>query len=372
MKFIPVNRPLLTKMEADSVAKCIKSGWISGDGPYVKKFEKEFAKTVSRKYAITVSNGTAALDIAIKSINIKKGEEVIVPAFTIISCLHQIVRQGGKPVLIDSDPMTWNMDVSKIEKKITKKTKAIMLVHTYGLPVDIDPIIKIAKKYNLIIIEDAAEQLGQFYKKKPIGSFGDISTFSFYANKHITTGEGGMVVTNNKSLAKKFAIFKNISFQPKKQRFVHEDLGWNYRMTNMQAALGLVQLKKLKFFVKKKKYLGKFYNLKLKNLKNIQLPLNKTSYAKNIYWVYGVVLKNKKKLAKNYINILKKEGIDCRPFFCPMHLQPVFKKMKLFKNQKFPVSEELFRRGFYLPSGIGTTENEMKIVVAKMKKVFNK
>ena len=164
----------------------------------------------------------------------------------------------------------------------------------------------------------------------------------------------------------------SLSFQPKKQRFVHEDLGWNYRMTNMQAALGLVQLKKLKFFVKKKKYLGKFYNSRLKNLKNIQLPLNKTSYAKNIYWVYGVVLKNKKKLAKNYINILKKEGIDCRPFFCPMHLQPVFKKMKLFKNQKFPVSEELFRRGFYLPSGIGTTENEMKIVVAKMKKVFNK
>jgi perosamine synthetase len=372
MRIIPVNRPLIIGNEIKYVTDCIRSGWISADGMYVKKFEKEFAKVVSRKYAITVSSGTAALDIAIRSIDIRKGDEVIVPTFTIISCLHQIVRQGGKPVLVDADPVTWNMKVSEVKKAITKKTKAIVVVHIYGLPVDIDPIIKLAKKNKIIIIEDAAEQLGQFYKNKPIGSFGDISTFSFFANKHITTGEGGMIVTNKKYLAKKFAILKNISFQPKKQKFVHEELGWNYRMTSLQSAFGLAQLENLKYFIKRKKYLGKYFTSKLKKIKNIQLPLDKTSYAKNIYWVYGIMLKNKNASSKKYIQILKKEGIECRPFFCPMHLQPVFKKMKFFKNQRFPVSEDLFKKGFYIPSGIGTTKLEMNIVIKKMIKIFSK
>jgi perosamine synthetase len=372
MKYIPVNRPLIRGNELNFVSDCIKSGWISAEGSYVKKFEKKFAKLVSRKYAVSVSSGTAALDIAIKSINIKKGDEVIVPAFTIISCLHQIVRQGGKPVLVDSDPLTWNIDVSKIEKKISKKTKAIIIVHIYGLPVDIYPVIKIAKKYNLIIIEDAAEELGQFYKNKPIGCYGHISTFSFFANKHITTGEGGMIVTNNRSLAQKFSMLKNICFNPKKQRFIHDDIGWNYRMTSIQAAFGLAQLKNLKLVVKKKRFLGDYYSSKLKNIKNIQLPLKETNYAKNIYWVYGIVLKKKNSLAKKYIKILKKEGVECRPFFCPMHLQPVFKKMNLFKNEKFPVSENLFERGFYIPSGTGTTKKEMQFVINKIKKVFNR
>ena len=372
MKIIPVNRPLIKGNEIKYVTDTIRSGWISADGMYVKKFEKEFAKVVSRKYAITVSSGTAALDIAIKSINIRKGDEVIVPAFTIISCLHEIVRQGGKPVLVDSDPETWNMKVSEVKKAITKKTKAIVVVHIYGLPVDIGPIIKIAKKNKIIVIEDAAEQLGQYYKNKPIGSFGDISAFSFFANKHITTGEGGMIVTNKEYLAKKFAILKNTCFNPKKQKFIHDDIGWNYRMTSMQAAFGLAQLENLKLFVKKKRFLGDYYSSKLKNITNIQLPLKETNYAQNIYWVYGIVLKNKNSLAKKYIEILKKEGIECRPFFCPMHLQPVFKKMNLFKNEKFPVSENLFKRGFYIPSGIGTTKKEMKFVINKIKKIFNR
>ena len=372
MKIIPVNRPLIKGNEIKYVTDTIRSGWISADGMYVKKFEKEFAKVVSRKYAITVSSGTAALDIAIKSINIRKGDEVIVPAFTIISCLHEIVRQGGKPVLVDSDPETWNMKVSEVKKAITKKTKAIVVVHIYGLPVDIGPIIKIAKKNKIIVIEDAAEQLGQYYKNKPIGSFGDISAFSFFANKHITTGEGGMIVTNKEYLAKKFAILKNTCFNPKKQKFIHDDIGWNYRMTSMQAAFGLAQLENLKLFVKKKRFLGDYYSSKLKNITNIQLPLKETNYAQNIYWVYGIVLKNKNSLAKKYIEILKKEGIECRPFFCPMHLQPVFKKMNLFKNEKFPVSENLFKRGFYIPSGIGTTKKEMKFVINKISKIFNR
>jgi perosamine synthetase len=368
---IPVNRPLIKGNELRYVSNAIKSGWISADGGYVKKFEKKFSNFVSRKFSSTVSSGTAALDIAFKSINIKKGDEVIVPAFTIISCLNQIVRMGVKPVLVDCEEETFNMDVKQIKNKISKKTKAILIVHIYGLTVDIDSIIDLAKKNSLFVIEDAAEQLGQTYKGKPIGSFGDISTFSFFANKHITTGEGGMIVTNNKKLFERFMILKNISFQPKKQKFIHNELGWNYRMTNMQAAFGLAQLENIKMFVKKKREIGNFYNDKLKKISSIKLPLKKNKFSENIYWVYTILLKNKKDNAKKYINLLKKNGIEARPFFCPMHLQPVFKKMKLFKkNDRYPVSEMIFKKGFYIPSGLGTTRKELNLTVKKLHKIF--
>ena len=252
MKVVPVNRPLIKGNELKYVSKVIKSGWISADGHYVKKFEKKFSKYIKRKFSVAVSSGTAALDIAFKSINLKPEDEVIVPAFTIISCLNQIVRMGAKPVLVDADPKTFNIDINQLKKKITKKTKAILIVHIYGLPVDIDEILKITKKKKIYIIEDAAEQLGQTYKDKPIGSFGDISTFSFFANKHITTGEGGMIATNNKLLSKKFLVLRNLSFQINKQKFIHDELGWNYRMTSMQAAFGLAQLENIKHFIKKK------------------------------------------------------------------------------------------------------------------------
>ena len=198
-KIIPVNRPLFSKLEKKYLNQCIDSGWISSGGSFILKFEDSFKKIVSRRYSATVSNGTAALDIAIKTLNLKKGDEIIVPNFTIISCLNEIIREGIKPIFIDADPNTFNIDSDQIESKITKKTKAILIAHIYGLPVNLDKIITLKNKYKLKLIEDCAEQLGQTYKKKPIGSFGDISTFSFYANKHITTGEGGMIVTNNKS-----------------------------------------------------------------------------------------------------------------------------------------------------------------------------
>jgi len=367
--FIPVNEPLLTGNEKKYLNQCIETGWISSEGPFVRKFEEKLAKRVNRSYGIAVCNGSAALEVAIAALGISKEDEVILPTFTIISCISPIIRAGAIPVLVDSDPLTWNMDISQIENKITKKTKAIMVVHIYGLPVDIDPILALAKKYNLKIIEDAAEMHGQMYKGKPCGSFGDISTFSFYPNKLITTGEGGMVLTNNPYSAKRCRSLRNLCFQPNK-RFVHNQLGWNYRMTNLQAALGVAQLEKLGKHIKRKKEIGKKYTKLLKNIKQIQLPLEKTSYAENIYWVYGMLLKDKVKFnAKKMREKLAEKNIGSRPFFYPMHLQPVFKKMGLFYKERYPIAERLARRGFYLPNGLALTDAKINKVIVAVKQI---
>ena len=372
-KIIKVNRPLFSKLEKRYLNQCIDSGWISSGGSFILKFENSFKKIVSRRYSTSVSSGTAAIDIAIKTLNLKKGDEIIVPNFTIISCLNEIIREGIKPIFIDADPNTFNIDPDQIENKITKKTKAILIAHIYGLPVNLDKIIKLKNKYKLKLIEDCAEQLGQTYKKKPIGSFGYISTFSFYANKHITTGEGGMIVTNNKSYHKKFLELRNICFSLKKPRFIHDDIGWNYRMTNIQAAIGYAQLKRLRHFIKIKRKIGGYYSKELKNISDLQLPVNSNKFSKNIFWVYSIIIQNKKfnaiKLSKN----LKKKGIETRPFFYPMHMQPIIKKLKLInKKEKFPVSEEIYRYGLYLPSGIGNTITEIKEVIKQLKTIFKK
>jgi len=364
--FIPVNTPLLKGNEKKYLNECIDSGWISSEGPFVEKFEKAVAKVVNRKYSVAVSSGTAAIDIAISALKIKPGDEIILPTHTIISCISQIIRIGAKPVLVDSCKNSWNMDVNLIEKKITKKTKAIMVVHTYGLPVEMDKILHLSKKYNLYIIEDSAEMIGQYYKDKPCGSFGDISIFSFYPNKHITTGEGGMCLTNNIDIYERCRSYRNLCFQ-KNKRFVHREIGWNYRITNMQAAIGLAQLENLKLHVNKKREIGNTYFNALKDLKNIQLPLKTTSYADNIYWVFGLVLNDNNKLnAEKVIEILSKNGIGSRPFFYSMHMQPILKKMKIFDNQKYPVSEYLSENGFYIPSGLGISKDEIKNVIEKL------
>ena len=369
---VPVNEPYLFGNEKKYLLKCLNDGFISSSGQFVKEFEKKFARRVNRKFAVTVSNGTAALQLAFESLNIKKKEEVILPSFTIISCILPVIRSGAIPVLIDSDPVTWNMDVNKIEKKITSKTRAIIAPHIYGLPIDMDPLLKIAKKYKLKVIEDAAEVLGLKYKNKECGSFGDVSTFSFYANKHITTGEGGMVVTDSKQIAEKCKSLRNICFN-NKRRFLHYDLGWNYRFTNLQSAVGLAQLQKLNRFIVKKRNIGKIYNKELSKIKIFQTPLNKKEYAKNIYWVYGLVLKKNSPISLNILmKKLKQEGIETRNFFWPLHQQPVLKKMGFFKNTKLPVAEYLSKNGLYLPSGLALTSLQQKYVVNKVKKIIFK
>jgi perosamine synthetase len=364
---IPVNEPLLNGNEKKYLIECIDTGWISSEGPFVKEFEEKFSAKVGRKYGIAVCNGSAALDVAVAALGIKEGDEVIMPTFTIISCANAIIRAGAIPVLIDSDPYTWNMDVNQIESRITPKTRAIMVVHIYGLPVDMDPVMRIAKKYGLKIIEDAAEAHGQTYKGKPCGSFGDISAFSFYPNKHVTTGEGGMVVTDDEDLAERCRSLRNLCFQANR-RFVHEEMGWNFRITNLQAAIGLAQLERLDEFVIKKKNMGKYYTEKLKDMESIQLPLEKTSYADNIYWVYGIVLNDQLNFdADKMMKHLAAKNIGTRPFFFPMHEQPVFHKMGLFENESYPVAERISRKGFYVPSGLTLTEAQMGEVVTVIK-----
>jgi perosamine synthetase len=369
---VPVNEPLLNGNEKKYLLKCLKSNYISSYGEYVLKFENKFAKQVKRNYAITVSNGTAALQIAFESLNIEKGSEVILPSFTIISCILPVIRCGAIPVLVDADPVTWNMKVEDIEKKINKKTKVIIAPHIYGMPIDMDPLIRIAKKYKLKIIEDAAEVLGLQYKNRPCGSFGDLSIFSFYANKHITTGEGGMIVTNDKKLAERCKSLRNLCFN-NKRRFLHFDLGWNYRLTNLQSAIGLAQLEKIKFFIKKKKQIGNFYQKELSILKKyIYLPVRKENYAENIYWVFGIVLKKGVKISINKLMmLLKKKGIETRNFFWPLHQQPALTKMGYFKKVRLPNSEYLSKNGLYLPTGLSLTPKQQKYVIAVLKNIFS-
>ncbi len=368
---IPVNTPLLVGNEKKYLIECIKTGWISSEGPFIKKFEDAFAQCVGRKYGIAVCNGSAALDAAVLALDLEPGSEIILPTFTIISCGAAIVRAGHVPVVVDAEADTWNMDVSQIEAKITAKTKAIMVVHIYGLPVDMNPVMALAHKYGLKIIEDAAEQHGQTYNGKPIGSFGDISTFSFYPNKHITTGEGGMIVTDDEHLANRCRALRNLCFVPEK-RFLHYELGFNFRMTNLQAALGVAQLEQLDKFVAIKHRMGQIYNALLQGNEFLELPLPSKPFADSIYWVYGVVLKDSVNFnAESAMKKLGALGIGTRPFFYPMHQQPVFHKMGLFKNENYPVAERIAERGFYIPSGLALKEKEQREVVKKLLSVVN-
>ena len=368
-RFIPVSIPFISNQDIKTVNSVLKKGWISSDGPEVKSFEKNFSKKINRKYSVAVSSGTAALEIAIKSLNLKKNDEVIIPNFTIISNALAVIKQNAKPVLIDCDIKTWNVKLDDLEKKITKKTKAMIVTHIYSYSNDMDKIIKICKKNKIFLIEDAAEVIGLKYKNKYCGSFGDLSTFSFYANKQLTTGEGGMISTNNPKLYNKCKSLRNLCFGSK-QRFNHEDIGWNYRITNTQAALGISQLKRLNKIVKRKMYIGNYYYKKLSQNKNIYMTPPKISYSKNIYWIVGIVINNKKILASKIIKKLANFGIGARPFFWPMHEQKIFKRMKAFNKSKYPNSSYLGRYGFYIPSYPQISKADMNFVISKINRLL--
>ncbi len=371
MNFIPVNEPLLNGNEKKYLCECIDTGWISSEGPFVKDFEEKMSATVGRKYGVAVSNGTAALEVAVQALGIGKGDEVIMPAFTIISCAMAVTKLGGAvPVLVDSDPYTWNMNVDEIEAKITDKTRAIMAVHLYGLPVEMNKILELAEKYHLKVIEDAAEMHGQTYCGKPCGSFGDISTFSFYPNKHITTGEGGMVVTDDEELAERCRMLRNLCFR-KDVRYIHDEISDNYRFTNLQAAVGLAQLERLDEFVARKRAMGKYYTEALRDIDGLILPIEKTDYAENIYWVYGIVLDEKIQADNQMMQkLLAEQGIGSRTFFWCMHEQPVYQKQGLFARESYPNAEYLARKGFYIPSGLALTKEQMDRVIVGVRTVM--
>ena len=368
-KFIPVSIPHVSKEDIKSINKVLKNGWISSDGPEVKIFENKFSKKVNRKHSIAVSSGTAALEIAIKALGIKKNDEVIIPNFTIISNALAIIKQNAKPILVDCDLKTWNIKIDDIEKNINKKTKAIIITHIYSFTNNMDKILEICKKHKIFLIEDAAEVLGLRYKNKPCGSFGDLSTFSFYANKQVTCGEGGMISTNNFTLYKKCKSLRNLCYGDI-QRFNHGDIGWNYRMTNIQATLGISQLKRLNHIVKKKMDIGNYYFQRLSKNKNIYMTPPKIPYSKNIYWVVGILIKNKKIQASKIIKKLKDYGIGARPFFWPMHNQDIFRKMKIFSKIKYPNASYLSKYGFYIPSYLKLKNSEMNYIISVINKLI--
>jgi perosamine synthetase len=364
---VPVNEPLLDGREREYLNACIETGWISSEGPFVSEFEARFAERVGRRYAVTVTNGTAALDAAVVAAGIRPGDEVILPTFTIIACAAAILRAGAVPVLVDCDPAAWNMRPADVERRITPRTRGIMVPHIYGLPVDIAPILALARARDLRVVEDAAEAHGQTYDGRPCGSFGDVSTFSFYANKPVTTGEGGMIVTDDATIAERCRSLRNLGFQPHR-RFVHEELGWNLRMTNLQAAVGLAQLERLDEFIARKRRMGRRYTELLGDVPGLQLPVPRTDYAENSYWVYGVVVGEEVGLdAAAVMRRLDERRIGSRPFFWPMHEQPVFERMGLFRDDSHPVAERIARRGFYLPSGLALTDAQLEYVAEALR-----
>ena len=360
---IPVAEPLIMERDRELVNEAMTSGWISSAGRFLDLFEERWANYCDMPYGIAVSNGSTALDIAVCLLGLKTGDEVIMPTFTIISPAQSIVRGGGIPVLVDSDPITWQMDTRQIERKITPRTKAILVVHIYGHPADMDDIMSLAKRYGLTVIEDAAEVHGAEYRGRKCGGFGDISTFSFYANKLVTTGEGGMVLVPDPELAERARSLRNLSFR-KERRFLHEEMGYNFRLTNIQAALGVSQLERIEMIIKKKRSIAHFYQKRLHNLKGLQLPAEK-SWAKNVFWVYGLVLDDSVPFdAIEFAARLAQRGVETRPFFLGMHEQPVFTKIGLFDGETYPVAERLARRGLYIPSGLTLTEDQMDSVVS--------
>ena len=359
---IPVCVPLLGEKELEYVADCIKTNWISSKGKYVEEFEDRFARYCGCKYGITTTSGTTALHLALASIGVGKGDEVIIPAFTMIATAFAVVYCGAKPVLVDSEPETWNMNVDQIEEKITKRTKAIIPVHIYGHPCDMDPIMEIAEEYGLYVIEDAAEAHGAEYRGKKTGGIGDIGCFSFYANKIITTGEGGMIVTNDEKIAERAKYLRNLCFPKERRIYLHSEVGYNYRMTNVQAAIGLAQLERIDELVEMRRKNAYLYNKFLKDVEGIRLPLEK-EWAKNVYWMYSILIEDEFGMSRDKLmRELGKRGIETRPFFIPMHKQPVFRKMGLFEGEKYRIAEQLSEKGLHLPSSPGLKKEEIKYI----------
>ena len=361
-EFIPVYQPSLLGNEKKYVLDCLESGWISSKGDYVNKFEEGFANRVGIRYANSVCNGTAALHLALLAAGIDKGDEVIVPTLTYIASVNCIKYVGATPVFVDSCKLTWQLDPELIVNKITPKTKAIICVHLYGGMCDMDPIVNIAKKHNLYVIEDCAEAFGSQYKGRDAGVFGDIACFSFYGNKTLTTGEGGMVVASSDSIIKKVSHLKNQGM-PEGKKYYHNVVGYNYRMTNICAAIGCGELSVINKILKRKKIIANLYRsqLKIKNLK-FQKELKN---SKSSHWLVSLLantIANKKRILMR----LSKSYIETRPIFCPMHKLPMYSK---YSKKKFPIAERIYSLGFSVPSSQNLTNKKVKYICKVIKSV---
>lgn len=365
---IPVCAPDIGKKERRYLMAAFDSSWISASGDFVKRFEDAFAKEISHtSYAVAVNSGTSALHLCLAALGIGPGDEVILPTFTMIATANSVAYCRATPVLVDADPETWNMDVSRVEEKITKKTKAIIAVHTYGMPADMEEIMAIARKHKLFVVEDASEAHGAEIGSRRVGGIGDVGAFSLYANKLLTTGEGGVVTTNDPAIARRARLLRNHAFS-EGRHFWHREIGFSYKMTNLQASIGLAQVERFDELFAKKQVIAAAYRAGLAGVPGLTLPPEKEGFA-NSHWMFGVLVDrhgfgmDKDELRKK----LAARGIETRSFFVPIHTQPVYRR--LFAGQRYPVAERLCRDGLYLPSGTTLTNNDIERVIEAVKRI---
>jgi len=354
---IAVAKPLFDDKEIEFVNDCMVSGWVSSGGKFVTQFEEMMARYTNNKYAISCSSGTSALHLILMAYGVGRGDEVIIPSLTFIATANAVSYTGATPVFVDSDIETWNIDPKKIENIVTKKTKAIIPVHLYGHPADMDPINKIAAKHNLKVIEDAAEAHGACYKGEMVGSLANAAIFSFFGNKVITTGEGGMVVTNDSDIAKRCRLLRDHGMDSDR-RYWHKIIGYNYRMTNIQAAIGVAQMNKINTIIEKKRWIANEYKKYLFRIDGVQLPPD-IEWAKNIFWLYTILIDSSKLGFDVHflMSELKKNKIDSRIVFYPIHTQPIYKC-----DTKFPVAERIHSRGISLPSSPEMTKKDIDYI----------
>jgi perosamine synthetase len=356
--FIPVSEPLLGDNVMGLVRECVETNWVSSEGRFIPEFERKWAQYCGAAHGVAVSNGTTALQVAMKALKLESGSEVIMPSYTIISCAIAVLEADCVPVLVDADPDTWCMNLDQVEAAITPRTRALMPVHMFGHPVDMRRLMKIAARHDLRVIEDAAEAHGAEVEGRRVGSFGDMTCFSFYANKIVTTGEGGMVLANGDIYAERLRSLRNLAFKPGR-RFYHTEIGHNYRLTNLQAAIGVAQVDRIEDHITRKRAMAKAYRERFSDLPQITLPVER-EWAKNVYWMYCLILADDVPFdAVEFARRLRAMGIDTRPLFLGMHEQPVLLERGLFKGEVYPVTERLARRGLYVPSGLTLTESQI-------------
>jgi perosamine synthetase len=365
-RIMPVCEPRLDGNEEEYLLRTVRTNWISSAGGYIADFEKLFAEKVGADHGVACANGTVALHLALATLGVGPGDEVIVPTFTMIAGPNAVTYAGAKPVLIDSEPETYNLDVSQLESKITERTRVLMPMHTYGHPVDMDPVLKLAEKYNLFVLSDAAESHGAEYRGGPVGGLGDAAAYSFYANKIITCGEGGMITTDNPEIAALARKLRDHAFSSERH-FWHEYIGFNYRMTNMQAAVGLAQTERFELLVECRRRNARTYNEWLSSVPGLTLPQEKP-WAKSVFWMYGILVQPEFGMTRDELRSrLAQRGIETRTFFIPIHLQPIYYQQH--GHQSFPVAEMLCRRGMYLPSASTLTPDDIELVARSIKEI---
>ncbi len=365
---IPVSAPALVGNEEAYVLDCLRTTWISSNGEYIRRFEGAFGEFCGVRHALSCTNGTVALHLALLALGVGPGDEVLVPTLTYIATANAVTYCGARPVFVDVEPETWNLDPSLLEAQITARTKGIIVVHLYGHPVDMDPVVAIARKHNLFVVEDAAEAHGAQYRARPVGSLADVATFSFYGNKILTTGEGGMVVTDDDHLATRIRHLKGQGMDPDR-RYWFTAVGYNYRMTNIAAAIGLAQLEKAQWHIRRRREVASWYREDLARIPGIVWQAEKP-WARHAYWMVALRLSEDNPPRDDVIERLRHEGVETRPVFYPIHTLPPYREKA--DGLAFPVAEGIARHGINVPTWAGLTRDDVRYVSSKLQALLKR